>query len=144
MISKKTKDILDLVVSICSIVSCIVAVFGVFQVVDFVIDVKPIVVPIAQEVKEGNMDVRQIFSGTATIRHDTVRVIQRDTIYLGQGEMRRTETENRRQQTVINNRLTEEDEQHLDKSSDNVSEQVRNDIEDAETKFRNSMREKIK
>ena len=144
MISKKSKEILDLIVSICSIVSCIVAVYGVFQVVDFVIDVKPIVVPIAHEVKEGNMDVRQLFSGTATVRHDTVKVIKRDTIYLGQGETRRTENENLRQQMVINHRLTTEDEQHLDKSSDNVSEQVRNDIEDAETKFRNSMREKIK
>lgn len=85
MIPPKAKEFLSLVVSICSIISCITAVYGVFQVVDFVVDVKPIVVPIAKEVKEGNVDVRSFISGSATIRRDTVRLIERDTVYLGQG-----------------------------------------------------------
>ena len=144
MISKRSKEILYLLVSICSNVGCIVAVYGVFQFVDFVVEVKPIVVPIAQDVKEGKMDVRQLFSGSATIRHDTVRVIKRNTIYLGQGESRKTDNEDLRQQTLISHRLTEEDQQRLDKSSDHVSEQEQNEIEDSETKFRKGMNEIIR
>lgn len=141
MIPPKAKEILDLVVSICSIVSCIAAVYGVFKVVEFVVDVRPIVVPIAQEVKEGNMDVRKMLSGTTT-RHDTV--VERDTIYLKKDDARNTGNEAFRQQMVTKHRLTAEDEQRLDNSADKVSEQERQEIDETETSFRNRMREQIK
>ncbi len=48
---KEAKEILDYIVAVCSIASCTVAVYGVFQVVDFVVDVRPIVRPIALEIK---------------------------------------------------------------------------------------------
>lgn len=144
MIPPKTKEILGLVASICSIVSCAAAVYGVFQVVEFVVDVRPIVVPIAQEVKEGNMDVRSFFSGAAAIRRDTVRVIEHDTVYLGRTETRKTEKDDFRQQIVTNHRLTSEDENRLDKSADHVSAEERQEIDEAESSFRKRMREKMK
>lgn len=143
MIPPKVKDYFDLIVSISSIVSCVTAVYGVFQVVEFVVDIKPIVVPIAKEVKEGNVDVRKILSGT-TIRHDTVRVIERDTIYLKKDDARNTGNETFHQQMVTSHRLTEEEERHLDKSADKVSEQERQEIDEAENSFRKRMRENMK
>ena len=104
-------------------------------------DVRPIVVPIAQEVKEGNMDVRKMLSGTTT-RHDTV--VERDTIYLKKDDARNTGNEAFRQQMVTKHRLTAEDEQRLDNSADKVSEQERQEIDEAETSFRNRKREQIK
>lgn len=141
MIPPKAKEILGLVASICSIVSCAAAVVGVFQVVEFVVDVRPIVVPIAQEVKEGNVDVRKILSGT-TIRHDTV--IERDTIYLKKDDAQNSGNEAFRQQMVTSHRLTAEDEKRLDKSADKVSKQEHQEIDEAESGFRKRMREQVR
>ena len=148
MTKDKLKEIFDFIPKVCSIVSCTVAVYGVFQVVDFVVEVKPIVVPIAKEVKEGNMDARAIFSGAnVVVRHDTVRVTERDTIYLGQNEPRHTEksmsVDASPQQSLQTHRLTAEEEQRLDKSADKVSEQERKDIDDGESSFRQRMRSKM-
>lgn len=143
MIPPKAKEILDLVVSICSIVSCIAAVYGVFQVVEFVVDVRPIVIPLVQEVKEGNIDVRKMLSGT-TIRHDTVRLVEKDTIYLKKDDVQNTKNESFHQQMVTSRRLTEEDEKHLDKSADKVSIQEQKEIDEAETSFRNRIREQVR
>ena len=143
MIPPKTKEILDLVVSICSIVSCVAAVYGVFQVVEFVVDVRPIVIPLVQEVKEGNIDVRKMLSGT-TIRHDTVRLVEKDTIYLKKDDVQNTKNESFHQQMVTSRRLTEEDEKHLDKSADKVSIQEQKEIDEAETSFRNRIREQVR
>ena len=137
MIPPKAKEILGLVVSICSIVSCIVAVYGVFQVVNFVVDVRPIVVPIAQEVKEGNMDLRKLLSSTIT-RHDTVRLIERDTIYIQKGK------EGDERDFPKHRRVTVEDEKRIDKSAEYVSEQKRQEIDEAESSFRQRMREKMR
>lgn len=91
MTKETAKEILGFLVPLCSIVNCLLAVYGVFHVVEFVVDVKPIVVPIANEVKEGRLDTREIFSGSGvTVWHDTVRVVEHDTIYLGQNEVRQT------------------------------------------------------
>lgn len=140
----RAKEIFDIVVGCCSIVSCVVAVVGVFQVVDFVIDVKPIIVPIAQEVKEGNMDARELFSGTTTaIRHDTVRVYQRDTIYLPPNEARRATTDPFLNKFDKEARPTAEEEQRLDHSADNVSKQERQKIDNEEASFRQRMRNKL-
>ena len=144
MIPPKAKEILGLVVSICSIVSCIAAVYGVFKVVEFVVDVRPIVIPLVQEVKEGNVDVRSFFSGAASIRRDTVRVIERDTVYIGQSDTRKTEKDDFRQQMVTNHRLTAEEEQRLDKSADKVSIQEHQEIDEAESGFRKRMREQVR
>jgi len=143
MIPLKAKEILDFIVAICSIVSCIVAVYGVFQVVDFVVDVKPIVVPIANEVKEGNLDARAIFSSVSSaVRHDTVRV--RDTIYLPSEEAQKTTQATSLQQTIQERSVTKEEEQRLNKSADIVSEQEKQEIENEEASFRQRMREKMR
>lgn len=142
---QKTKEILDYIVSICSIVSCFVAVYGVFQVVDFVIDVKPIVIPIAQEVKEGNLDMKTMLTeGGRVVQYDTVLVTKRDTVYISQNEIQQTKKETSLQRTVQERRLTSEEEQRLDKSADKVSEKEHKEIDEAETSFRNRIREQIK
>lgn len=134
----KVKEILDYIVALCTIISCIAAVYGVFQVVDFVIDVRTIVVPIAQEVKEGNLDAKSILTGSrTTVKYDTVRV--RDTIYLPLDKEQETLRKEKNER-----RLTPEEEVHFDKSSDQVSEQERQDIDNAETNFRQQMRNKTK
>ena len=148
MTKERVKEIFDIVSRLCSIVSCAVAVYGVFQVVDFVVDVKPIVVPIAQEVKEGKLDAREIFSGAATIvRHDTVRVTERDTVYIGQNESREKgisqSASSSLQRSGIGARLTAEEEQQLDHSADKVQEEERKEIDQAESSFRQRMREKL-
>ncbi len=135
----RVKEILDYIVSICSIISCIVAVYGVFQVVNFVIDVRPIVVPIAQEVKEGNLDAKSILTGSKTkVKPDTVRV--RDTIYLPSGKKQETTSLSQIRQ---NHELTSEEDARLGKSSNHVSEQEQQDINDAEANFRQRMRNKM-
>ncbi len=140
MNKRKVKEILDLIVAICSIVSCVVAVYGVFQVVNFVVDVKPIVVPIAQEMKEGNLDPKSFLAGSRTmVKYDTVKV--RDTIYLSSDKKQNTTSLSQIRQ---NRGLTSEEEARLDKSSNNVSKQEQQDIDDAEANFRQRMRNKIK
>lgn len=148
MTKERVKEIFDIVSRLCSIVSCAVAVYGVFQVVDFVVEVKPIVVPIAKEVKDGNMDARTLFSGSnVVVRHDTVRVTERDTVYLEQNEVRHAEKAmavgTSLHQSGLGKKLTAEEEQKLDKSGDKVSEQERKDIEDGEASFRQRMRSKM-
>lgn len=134
----RVKEILDYIVALCTIISCIAAVYGVFQVVNFVIDVRPIVVPIAQEVKEGNLDAKSILTGSkTTVKHDTVR--ERDTIYLPLDKEQETLRKEKNERS-----LTPEEEVHFDKSSDQVSEQERQDIDNAETNFRQQMRNKTK
>ena len=142
---KRAKEKLDFIVAICGIVSCVVAVYGVFQVVDFVIDVRPIVIPIAQQVKEGNLDVKTMLSGPGTmVKHDTILVIKRDTVYPPQNEIQQIKKDASSQQTIQEHRLTSEEEAHLNKSANHVSEQEKHDIDDAETNFRQRMRNKIK
>lgn len=41
MTKEMAKEILGFLVPLCSIVNCLLAVYGVFHVVDFVVDVKP-------------------------------------------------------------------------------------------------------
>lgn len=136
----RIKETLDFIVAICSIVSCIVAVYGVSQVVNFVIDVRPIVVPIAQEMKEGNLDVQNLLKGSkTTVKFDTVRV--RDTIYLSSDKKLNTTSFSQIRQ---NRGLTQEEEARLDNSSNNISEQEQQDIDDAESNFRQRMRNKMK
>lgn len=145
MNKRKAKEILDFIVAICSIVSCVVAVYGVFQVVDFVIDVKPIVIPIAQEVKEGNIDMKTMLSGGGrVVRHDTVLVTKRDTVYLPQNEALSKVQGVSSQQTLQERRLTSEEETRLGKSANHVSEQEQQEIDDNEAGFRQRMRNKIK
>ena len=148
MTKETAKEILGFLVPLCSIVNCLLAVYGVFHVVDFVVDVKPIVVPIANEVKEGRLDAREIFSGSGvTVRHDTVRVVEHDTIYLGQNEVRQTEKSQSVgspvQQSDMGARPTAGVEQRLDHSADNVSEQEQKEIESGEASFRQRMRHKL-
>ena len=116
--------------------------------VEFVIEIRPIVVPIANEVRDGNLDARMLFSGTATmLRHDTIKVYKRDTIYIGQNEVRQTEksqsVSSPMQPSDMGARPTAEEEQRLDHSSDNVSEQERKEIESGEASFRQRMRAKL-
>lgn len=141
----KAKEVLDFIVAICSIVSCVVAVYGVFQVVDFVVDVKPIVIPIAQEVKDGNLDMKTVLSGVGTVvRHDTILMTKRDTVYLSQDETRQNKKEASLQRTIQERRLTPEEEQRLDHSADQVSKQEKQDIDNQEANFRQRMRNKMK
>lgn len=141
----RVKEVLDYIVALCTIISCIVAVYGVFQVVDFVIDVKPIVIPIAQEVKDGNLDAKSILTGHRTmVKHDTILVTKRDTVYLPQNEIQQTKKDASSQRTIKERRLTSEEETHLDKSANHVSEKDRQDIDDAEANFRQRMRNKMK
>ena len=145
MIPPKAKEILDFIVSICSIVSCVAAVYGVFQVVEFVVDVRPIVIPFVQEVKEGNVDVRKMFSNVAaSVRHDTVRIVERDTIYLPQDESQSTKNEYAQMRLSSTREHTKEEEQRLDNSADNISVQEREEIDEEETSFRNRMRDKTR
>ena len=141
----RVKEILDYIVALCTITSCIVAVYGVFQVVDFVIDVRPIVVPIAQEVREGNLDMKTVLSeGGRIVQYDTVLVTKRDTVYLPQNEIQQTKKDASLQQTIKERRLTSKEEAHLDKTANHVSEKDRQDIDDAEANFRQRMRNKMK
>ena len=141
----RVKEILDYIVALCTITSCIVAVYGVFQVVDFVIDVRPIVVPIAQEVREGNLDMKTVLSeGGRIVQYDTVLVTKRDTVYLPQNEIQQTKKDASLQRTIKERRLTSEEETHFDKSTNHVSEKDRQDIDDAEANFRQRMRNKMK
>lgn len=126
-------------VSICSIVSCVAAVYGVFQVVKFVVEVRPIVIPIVQEVEKGNVDVQKMLSGT-TIRHDTVFVVHKDTIYLAHDKETQTDNGN----SPSNQKLTAEKERHLKESPNHVSKQEREEIEEAENSFRQHMKEKMR
>ena len=145
MTKQRAKEILDFIVSICSIVSCVIAIYGVFQVVDFVVDVKPIVVPLAQEAKEGNLDMRKVLSGvSAAVKYDTVFVRERDTIYLPQDDKRIMAKEPSQQNEPQYRRLTPEDEQQLSKSADNLSEEARQAIDDEEASFRQRMRERMR
>ena len=135
----------DFIVAICSIVSCIAAVYGVFQVVDFVIDVRPIVVPIAKEVKEGNLDMKTMLSGVSTVvRHDTILVTKQDTVYFSQEMTPQIKKDASLQQAVHERRLTSEEEARLDNSADNVSKEDKQDIDNAEENFRQQMRNKMK
>ncbi len=148
MTKETAKEILGFLVPLCSIVNCLLAVYGVFHVVDFVVDVKPIVVPIANEVKEGRLDAREIFSSSGvTVRHDTVRVVEHDTVYIGQNEARQVgrsmSVETTEQPSGMGARVTAEEERRLDKSADNVSEQERKEIESGEASFRQRMRNKL-
>lgn len=145
MNKEKAKEILGYIVALCTIISCIAAVYGVFQVVDFVIDVKPIVIPIAQEVKDGNLDMKTVLSGVGTVvRHDTVLVTKRDTVYLPPDEIQQTKKDASSQRTIKERRLASEEDAHLDKSANHVSEKDRQDIDDAEANFRQRMRNKMK
>lgn len=136
----RIKEILDFIVAICSIVSCIVAVYGVFKVVNFVVDVKPIVVPIAQEMKKGNLDPKSFLAGLRTmVKYDTVRV--RDTIYLPSDKKHNKTSLSQIRQ---NRGLTSEEEARFGMSSNHVSEQEQQDINDAEANFRQRMRDKMK
>lgn len=148
MTKETAKEILGFLVPLCSIVNCLLAVYGVFHVVDFVVDVKPIVVPIANEVKEGRLDAREIFSGSGvTMRHDTVRVVEHDTVYIGQNEARQVgrsmSVETTEQPSGMGARPTAEEEQRLDHSADNVSKQERQKIDNEEASFRQRMRNKL-
>lgn len=132
------KEILDYIVALCTIISCIVAVYGVFKVVNFVVNVEPIVVLLTKEVKEGNLDAKNILNGSkTTVKHDTVR--ERDTIYLPLDKEQETLQHERN-----GRRLTSEEEARFDKPSEQVSEQERQDIDNAETNFRQRMRNKAK
>ena len=141
---KRVKVILDYIVALCTIISCIVAVYGVFQVVNFVIDVRPIVVPLAQEVKEGNLDMKTILSGGTVIRHDTVLVTKHDTIYFSQDETQLKDHGVTSQQEIQERRLTSDEEARLDKSADNISKEDKEDIDNQEANFRQRMRNKMK
>lgn len=141
----RVKEIFDFIVAICSIMSCIAAVYGVFQVVDFVIDVRPIVVPIAKEVKEGNLDMKTMLSGVSTVvRHDTILVTKQDTVYFSQDMTPQIKKEASLQQAVHERRLTSEEEARLDNSADNLSKEDKQDIDNAEENFRQQMRNKMK
>lgn len=139
----RIKEILDYIVALCTIISCIAAVYGVFQVVNFVIDVRPIVVPIAQEVKEGNLDMKTMLSGVST-RYDTILVTKRDTVYFSQEMTPQIKKDASLQQAVHERRLTSEEEARLDNSADNVSKEDKQDIDNAEENFRQQMRNKMK
>jgi len=140
----RIKEILDYIVALCTIISCIAAVYGVFQVVNFVIDVRPIVVPLAQEVKEGHLDMKTILSGGTVIRHDTVLVTKHDTIYLTENETQPKDHGVTSQQLIQERRLTSEEEAHLDNSADNISKDGKQNIDNQETNFRQQMRNKMK
>lgn len=138
----RVKEILDFIVAICSIVSCIVAVYGVFQVVDFVIDVRPIVVPIAQEVKDGKLDAKSILTGSrTTVKYDTMIVTKRDTIYLPLDKEQETSSF---QHERNEQRQTSEEQARLGKAVNHVSEQEQEDIDNQEASFRQRMRNKMK
>ena len=82
------------------------------------------------------------------VRHDTVRVVERDTIYIGQNEAKHTGStlvagSTQTQQSDIGARPTEEEEQRLDHSADNVSKQERQKIDNEEASFRQRMRNKL-
>lgn len=143
MNKERAKEILDFIVAICSIVSCVVAVYGVFKVVNFVVDVEPIVVLLNNEVKEGNLDAKSILKGSmTTAKYDTVR--KRDSVYLSQDETGQTKKEASLQRTIQERRLTPEEEQRLDHSADQVSKKEKQDIDNQEANFRQRMRNKMK
>lgn len=140
----KVKQSFDFFVGLCTIMSCVAAVYGVFKVVSFVIEVNPIIKPIAKEVKEGKLDALTIFSrANTTILHDTVRVIVSDTIYIPDERPLQTNDESSRQQSAMRARPTKEDEERLDNSKDIISEQETQEINDKEEDFRRRMREKM-
>lgn len=135
MNKERVKEILGIIASICSIISCIVAVYGVFQVVNFVIDVRPIVIPLVNEVKEGNLDAKGILNGSKiTVKYDTVRV--RDTIYL---PMEKEQETTALTQTKQKRGLTLEENARLGNSENHVSKQEKQDIDNQEADFRRRM-----
>lgn len=137
----RIKEILDYIVALCTIISCMAAVYGVFQVVNFVIDVRPIVVPIAQEVKEGNLDMKTMLSGVST-RYDTILVTKRDTVYLSQDKIPQTKREDS-VQWLKERRLTTKEKQQLDNSAGHISEEKKRDIDNQEDRFRQRMKDPI-
>ena len=140
----KIRQTFDFFVGLCTILSCVAAVYGVFKVVSFVIEVNPIIKPIAKEVKEGKLDALTIFSrANTTILHDTVRVIVSDTIYIPDERPLQTNDESSSQQSAMRARPTKEDEERLDNSKDIISEQETQEINDKEEDFRRRMREKM-
>lgn len=142
MDKQRVKEILDFIVSICSIISCIVAVYGVFKVVNFVVDVEPIVVLLTKEVKEGNLDVKSILKGSkTTVKYDTVRV--RDTINLSENEIPETKKVDS-SQWLKGRRPTAEDKLKLDNSADHISEEGKRDIDNQDDRFRQQMGKKMK
>lgn len=138
----KVKEVLDFIVAICSIVSCIVAVYGVFKVVNFVVNVEPIVVLLTKEVQEGNLDAKNILNGSkTTVKYDTVR--DRDTVNLSQNEIQQPKREDSLQ-WLKGRRPTAKDKQHLDNSADHISEGKKRDIDNQEDRFRQQMGNKMK
>lgn len=136
----RAKEILNYIVALCTIISCIAAVYGVFKVVNFVVDVEPIVVLLTKEVKERNLDAKSILKGAmTTVKYDTVRV--RDTIYLSSDKEFETSSPS---QMRKERRLTSEEKARLSKSANHVSKQEQQDIDDAEANFRQRMRNKMK
>ena len=130
----KIKEILDYIVALCTIISCIAAVYGVFKVVNFVVDVEPIVVLLNKEVKEGNLDTKNILKGSKiTVKYDTV--IERDTTNNPHNKISPTKKEDSLQ-WLKERRMTSEDEARLDHSADNLSKKKKEEIDDAEAKFR--------
>jgi len=138
----RVKEILDYIVALCSIVSCIVAVYGVFKVVNFVVNVEPIVVLLTKEVKEGNLDAKNILNGSkTTVKYDTVR--DRDTVNLSQNEIQQPKREDSLQ-WLKGRRPTAKDKQHLDNSADHISEGKKRAIDNQEDRFRQQMGKKMK
>ncbi len=138
----KVKEILDYIVALCTIISCIVAVYGVFKVVNFVVDVEPIVVLLNNEVKEGKLDAKSILTGSETkAKNDTVKV--RDTFSFPQNKISQTKREDSLQ-WLKGRRPTAEEESHLDNSDDNLSKEKKKDIDYNEDRYRQRMRNKMK
>lgn len=78
--------------------------------------------------------MKTMLSGVGTmVRYDTILVTKRDTIYLPSDKIPRTTTIPTKQ---YERRLTSEDETRLGKFADNVSKEEKEEIENAETKFR--------
>ena len=136
----RIKEILDYIVALCTIISCIAAVYGVFKVVNFVVNVEPIVVLLTKEVKEGNLDAKNILNRSkTTVKYDTV--ILRDTIYLPSAKEFETSSPS---QMRKERGLRSEEKARLSKSTNHVSEQEQQDIDDAEANFRQGIRSKMK
>lgn len=138
----RIKEILDYIVALCTIISCVVAVYGVFKVVNFVVDVEPIVVLLNNEVKEGNLDAKSILKGSmTTAKYDTVKV--RDTIRPPQNKIPQTKKEDSLQ-WLKGRRLTSEEETRLDNSADNLSKKKKEEIVHNEDRYRQRMGNKMK
>lgn len=126
----------------CTIISCIAAVYGVFKVVNFVVDVEPIVVLLTKEVKEGKLNTRSILKGAkATVKYDTVTVW--DTVYLRENEIPGTKKVDS-SQWLKGRRPTAKDKLKLDNSANQISEEGKRDIDNQEDRFRQQMGNKMK